>query len=99
MIPESIEIDENGDFEVRSNGTLFYKWSFEQIEEAYLLAKNKRPPIIYGCHIDEDQGEIYNDCELDEFENRFDCKYAKRLKGLNKCKTDCQYWRPVEVKK
>jgi len=96
MIPESIKIDDNGDFEIKVTSvqelTYLSFFTFEEIEEAYLLAKSKKQ---HGCYVDSDKGdgEIYSTCCIDE--NYDNCGYA----GLIKCKTDCQYWQPVEVKK
>ena len=97
MIPESIKIDDNGDFDVISKswtGDVFLKLTFEEIEEAYLLAKSKRK---HGCHVDADKGEIYDDCCIDL--GYIDCSFASGLIDDGQCKTDCQYWRPFEVKK
>lgn len=106
MIPESIKIDDNGDFEIIENDgyySCFFSFTFEEIEEAYLLAKSKREQqnkhIKYGCHVDVKHGqEIYNDCVFDN-DRTADCTHACDLEELGKCKTDCEYWRSVEVKK
>lgn len=104
MIPDSIKIDDNGDFEIISKswtGDVFLKLTFEEIEEAYLLAKSKKYPqeVKYGCHVDGDKSEVYDDCEFDFCANDLGCNYAIDLQKQGKCKTDCQYWRLVEVKK
>lgn len=114
MIPENIKIDDDGDFKFypqkhnplndayENEMAKIYKFTFEEIEESYLLAKSKKYPelVKYGCHVDEDKGEVFDDCEI-EYENSdyIGCKYAKKLKQQGKCKTDCQYWRPIGVKK
>lgn len=105
MIPENIKIDENGDFEIEAYhpnvGDVYKYFTFEQIEEAYLLAKSKKYPetVIYGCHVDSDKSKVYDDCELDFCTYSLACPFAIELKKQGKCKTDCQYWRVVEVKK
>lgn len=57
MIPESIKIDDNGDFEVIY--TYWYDgeemekellFTFEEIEEAYFLAKSKRDRVRYDTN-------------------------------------------------
>jgi hypothetical protein len=59
-----------------------------------ILAKNK---IQYGCHIDADKDEIYHNCCIDD--NIVDCSVAEDLIGKGKCKKDCEFWRPIKVKK
>lgn len=113
MIPERIKVDNNGDFKFYPpehnplhdaydrEMAKIYKFTFEEIEEAYLLAKRKRDqqnkPIKYGCHINEQINEVYDDCELDN--DKHQCTFAYSLFEQGKCKTDCQYWRPIEVNK
>lgn len=111
MIPDSIKIDNNGDFEIEDviygydhddHGIkIAINFTFEEIEEAYLLAKSKKHPqeLKYGCHIDADKDLVYGDCELDFCAEKLDCPTAIKLQQQGKCKTDCKYWRPVEAKK
>jgi len=102
MTPENIKIDEDGDFEIsyidREYQECILYFTFEQIEEAYLLSKSKKYPesVKYGCHVED---EILDDCVFDGNYSISDCKHAERLNMDGKCKTDCQYWRPIEVKK
>ena len=109
MIPESIKIDDNGDFEI--NKTIYgydyddhginviINFTFEEIEEAYLLAKSKKEqqnkPIKYACHVDADKGdgEVYDMCCLED--DPYECTFAVDLYQRRKCKTDCQYWRQI----
>jgi hypothetical protein len=105
---QEIIVDDNGDFEIEKtiygydyddNGIkISIDFTFEQIEEAYLLAKSKKYPdrVKYGCHVED---EILDDCVFDGGYSISDCKHAEMLDMIEKCKTDCQYWRPIEVKK
>jgi hypothetical protein len=108
MIPESIKIDDNGDFEITSekyNGYGYEEhvinFTFEEIEEAYLLARSKKYPekVKYGCYLmhDEHKGKIFQDCLFDS--DLTLCGMAINLHKEGKYKKDCRYWHPVEVKK
>jgi hypothetical protein len=66
----------------------------EFIKDAIKVAVSK---IQYGCHIDADKDEIYHNCCIDD--NIVDCSVAEDLIGKGKCKKDCEFWRPIKVKK
>lgn len=102
MIPKSIKIDNNGDFYISDfHDDEISHFTFEEIEESYLLAKSKKYPetVKYGCYVDGDKAKVYDDCEIDFCANDLGCSYAIDLQKQGKGKTDCQYWRPIEIKK
>lgn len=55
-------------------------------------------PVPHGCHCDLEEHMSPDGCVLDE--NMPDnCIYARRLLREGKGKTDCEYWKPIEVKR
>ena len=109
MIPDSIRIDDNGDFEIEVNGfhgvSFTGIFTFKEIEKAYLLANSKRNQQIksekHACYVNfeqsKDEKDIYDTCCLET--DPSDCTFAEGSRVEGKCKTECQYWRPIEVKK
>lgn len=107
MIPESIKIDDDGDFEISYTDSDYQEcilyFTFEEIEEAYLFSKSKREnkntPIKYGCHVNVIQGDdVIDNCVFDD-DTITECTFACDLEEQGKGKFSCQYWRAVEVKK
>ena len=70
-----------------------------QITEAMnALRAALEEPVPHGCHCDLEEHMSPDGCVLDE--NMPDnCIYARRLLREGKGKTDCEYWKPIEVKR
>jgi hypothetical protein len=75
-------------------------------EEAFLKTAKVLPalravleePVPHGCHCDLEEGMEPDGCVLDEGRPQH-CSLAGSLLRAGKDKTDCEYWRPIEVKR